>query len=111
MRRNGPGAGLCKNPKFLQHFARCQPRRGVASCHLNPRSICMAKDLRAFVLGLLVFAGLCVTYLAIATRDTEPSLPLRWLATAIIYSAPVFAGFVCRLLAPSHLVATLIALG
>src|SRR5215831_464591 len=71
----------------------------------------MAKDLRAFTLGLLVFAGLTLAYLALKSRGTEQSLLLGWLATAIIYSAPVFAGIACTMLAPSRPVATLVALG
>jgi hypothetical protein len=72
----------------------------------------MPKDLRAFSLGLLVFAGLSPTYLALATRGSEQqSSVLGWLATASLYSAPFFAGFAYSLLAPSRPVATLLALG
>lgn len=71
----------------------------------------MAKDLRAFTLGLLVFAGLSVAYLTIVTREPKSSQLLGWLALAAIYSAPLLAGAVCSLLQPRHPFGTMFSLG
>jgi len=71
----------------------------------------MGKDLRAFTVGFLVFAVLSAAYLAIATEGPGSSQLSRWLARAIIYSAPLLAGGACALLRPQRPVETLFALG
>src|SRR5262249_28982169 len=71
----------------------------------------MAKDLRAFILGLLLFAGLTFAYLTLAAQGGALGRLPRLAAAAVIFSAPVLAGGVCRLLTPSRPITTLFALG
>ena len=70
----------------------------------------MTKDIRAFAVGLLLFVGMSVTYLALTPGGQQPIL-LPGLAFVVIYGAPVLSGFVCGLLAGRHPIVTLLALG
>ena len=70
----------------------------------------MTKDLQAFAVGLLLFAGMSLIYLALTPGQQQPTL-LPGLALVVIYSAPLLSGLVCGLLASRRRIWTLIALG
>ena len=70
----------------------------------------MTKDVWAFAVGLLIFVGMSVTYLALTPGPQQPIL-LPGLAFVVIYGAPVVSGFVCGLLSGRRPIVTLLALG
>jgi hypothetical protein len=70
----------------------------------------MGKDMRAFAVGLLLFVGMSIAYLAITPGIQQPTL-LPGPALVVIYGAPLLSGLVCGLLAARRPIVTLLALG
>jgi len=70
----------------------------------------MAKDLRAFAVGLLLFVGMSIAYLALTPGQQQPIL-IPGVAFVVIYGAPLLSGFVCGLLTGRRPMMTLLALG
>ena len=70
----------------------------------------MSKDFRAFAIGLLLFIGMSIAYLALTPGIQQPTL-LPGLAFVVIYGAPLLSGFVCGLLSGRRPIITLLALG
>jgi hypothetical protein len=71
----------------------------------------MAKDLRSFALGLILFIGLTVLYLAMTRQGHEQGPLPGWVADSILFLAPLLSGASCGLLAPKRPILTLLALG
>jgi len=71
----------------------------------------MAKDLRSFTLGLILFIGLSVLYLAMTSQGHERGPLPGWVADIILFLAPLLSGATCGLLVPKHPILTLLALG
>ena len=71
----------------------------------------MARDLRAYVIGVSVFVVLTIAYLTLITSSSNVPEYVGWTFLAMGYAAPLVSGFVCGYLAQQRQFLTLLALG